>query len=66
MAGRFCRLEPLLPERHAADLHAANELDADASSWTYLPYGPFTELAAYRDWMQQACTGGRSPVFCHR
>ena len=41
MDGRFCRLEPLDPARHATELFAANALDADARGWTYLPYGPF-------------------------
>ena len=36
MEGRFCRLEKLDAERHAASLHAANLLDADGRMWTYL------------------------------
>jgi RimJ/RimL family protein N-acetyltransferase len=57
MAGRWCRLEPLEPERHAAPLFAANALEADARAWTYLPYGPFADLAAYRAWMDALCRG---------
>jgi hypothetical protein len=38
--GRFCRVEPLDPERHARDLHAANSEDRDGRMWTYLPWGP--------------------------
>ena len=41
MTGHFCRLEPLDATRHAADLYAANALDAEGRNWTYLPYGPF-------------------------
>ncbi len=48
LEGRFARLEPLLADRHAASLHAANGLDADGRNWTYLPYGPFDRLDAYR------------------
>ena len=65
MAGRFCRLEPLQPERHAADLFAANTADgrdADAKSWTYLPYGPFGSLGEYRAWMEASCLGD-DPLF---
>lgn len=62
LSGRFCRLEPLDPERHAADLHAANGRDADARSWTYLPYGPFDDLASYLDWMNRLCRGD-DPLF---
>jgi RimJ/RimL family protein N-acetyltransferase len=55
MAGRTCRLEPLDPGRHAADLHAAYALDAEGRNWTYLPYGPFASLDGYRAWVEQRC-----------
>src|SRR3954469_8516060 len=41
MEGRFCRMEVLDPERHAAELYDANVEDQDGRSWTYLGYGPF-------------------------
>ena len=44
MEGRYCRLEPLDPDVHAASLHAANALNADGSMWTYMAYGPFAAL----------------------
>jgi RimJ/RimL family protein N-acetyltransferase len=47
LAGRFCRLEPLDPDRHAAELHAANSEDREGRMWTYLPFGPYPDLAAY-------------------
>jgi len=53
MTGRFCRLEPLDATRHAADLYAANALDAEGRNWTYLPYGPFDSLVSYRSWLDQ-------------
>ena len=62
MGGRFCRLEPLDPERHAAELFAANALDPDEHGWTYLPYGPFADLEAYLGWMQATC-GRDDPLF---
>ena len=55
MAGRFCRVEPLDVERHAADLHTANRADAAGRMWTYLPYGPFDSLDTYVDWMRRVC-----------
>ncbi len=61
-AGRFCRLEPVVPARHADALFAANGLDADARHWTYLPYGPFPDLATYRQWMERQCLGD-DPLF---
>jgi RimJ/RimL family protein N-acetyltransferase len=54
MAGRFCRLEPLDPDRHAADLFAAARADADGRTWTYMGYGPFPDFAAYRAWADGA------------
>jgi len=62
MVGRFCRLEPLDPARHAGELHAANALDADTRGWTYLPYGPFEDFDAYLDWMRRTCLGD-DPLF---
>jgi len=47
MEGRLCRLEPLDPGRHAAELFAANSEDRDGRMWTYLPSGPFADFAAY-------------------
>jgi RimJ/RimL family protein N-acetyltransferase len=62
MEGRFCRLEPLDPDRHAADLFAADAADADGRSWTYLAYGPFRTLPDYRAWMGATCLGA-DPLF---
>ncbi len=62
MTGRYCRVEPLDIERHAADLHEANLSDVDGRIWTYLPYGPFDSLAGYKDWMTRACLGA-DPLF---
>ncbi len=62
MQGRFCRLEPLDPDRHAQALFAANAADEDGRSWTYLAYGPLATLASYREWMRTACLGD-DPLF---
>ena len=62
MEGRYCRLEPLDPARHAAALFAANALDTAGRSWTYLPYGPFENLTSYHSWMEQFCAG-TDPLF---
>lgn len=62
LAGRFCRIEPLDPAKHAADLYAANALDTSGAGWTYLTVGPFGNLADYRAWMEKACTGD-DPLF---
>jgi RimJ/RimL family protein N-acetyltransferase len=54
--GRFCRVEPLDPDRHAADLFAANSEDAEGRNWTYLPHGPYPSFDLYRGWAQAACS----------
>lgn len=62
LPGRYCDLQPLEIERHAAQLHAANLLDTEHRIWTYLAYGPFDSLAEYTAWMAQTCTGD-DPMF---
>lgn len=62
MDGRYCRLEPLGPEAHAAELHAANLEDAEGRIWTYLGVGPFERLEDYRAWIERSCLGG-DPMF---
>jgi len=51
MRGRYCTVEPLDVDRHAASLHANNRTAADERAWTYLAYGPFATLVVYRDWL---------------
>ena len=53
LEGRLCRLEPLDVTLHAAELHAANSLDAEGRLWTYLPYGPFDGFESYRAWLEE-------------
>jgi RimJ/RimL family protein N-acetyltransferase len=60
LEGRWARLEPLDPDAHAAALFEANS--ADDRIWTYLAYGPFESLAAYRAWMVAAALG-EDPLF---
>lgn len=60
MAGRWCRLEPLDAATHADALFAANA--ADEAIWTYMAYGPFPTVAAYRDWIA-AFALGDDPLF---
>ena len=54
LSGRWCTLEPLDPDRHAADLHAAYSSAPDGRDWTYLSTGPFPTLEAYRAWAEAA------------
>jgi RimJ/RimL family protein N-acetyltransferase len=55
--GRYCRLEPLDAQRHAADLYAAYSQAADGRDWTYMSVGPFADAAGYRSYAEQAAAG---------
>ena len=62
MQGRYCRVEPLDPSRHAPELHEANSLDRQGRMWTYLFSGPFASFDDYRAWMD-AKQGSEDPLF---
>lgn len=62
MAGRYCRVEPIDPARHARELHDANALDPSGRNFTYLLSGPFESFDAYRHWMESSCLGD-DPLF---
>ncbi|MBN2906387.1 MAG: GNAT family N-acetyltransferase [Rhodobacteraceae bacterium] len=60
IVGRYATLEPLDPDRHAAQLHRAN--GTGEALWTYLPYGPFPSAAQYHRWMRDVIAT-EDPVF---
>lgn len=62
LAGRWTRLEPLMVDRHAADLFEANRRDQAGRMWTYMGYGPFAEFGAYADWVGSV-EGSADPQF---
>ncbi|GAB5471014.1 MAG: GNAT family protein [Rhodospirillales bacterium] len=63
LVGRFVRLEPLDPARHAAGLYATGHGSRAAERlWDYLPYGPFKDPSALRDWLE-AQAQSRDPLF---
>jgi RimJ/RimL family protein N-acetyltransferase len=62
MVGRFCRLEPVDPARHAEALFRAFALETTGAMWTYLFYGPFPTASDLRAWMEENCLGG-DPLF---
>ena len=59
LEGRYVRLEPLAAG-HGVALDAANRVD-DAI-WTWLPYGPFADAAAYSAWLERVA-GREDPMF---
>lgn len=62
MNGRYCRVEPLDPARHAAELYLANSIDAEGKNWTYLSIDAPADLAAYRAWLEKM-TAAHDPMF---
>lgn len=56
MEGRYCRVEPIDPDRHSAELFEANGHDEKGLIWTYLPYGPFDSPESFKAWMSNDCT----------
>jgi RimJ/RimL family protein N-acetyltransferase len=61
--GQYVRLEPLDPARHGDDLwQALQGPDSDPALWDYLPYGPFSERAAFDAWLS-GHAASRDPLF---
>lgn len=57
MTGRYCRVEPIDPDRHAAELYEANARDPTGRAYTYLFSGPFDSFGAYLQWMKSSRMG---------
>lgn len=53
MVGKYCVLEPLNINQHAAALFQALQVDNPQVSWTYLPYGPFATFDAFHQQLQK-------------
>lgn len=53
LAGRFCSLEPIDIAKHAAQLYHNLLVENNGESWTYLPYGPFNDLDAFVQWLEE-------------
>ena len=62
LVGRHCRVEPLDPARHTADLYEATAADNEGRIWTYLNYGPFGSPAELRSWAE-AAAASEDPLF---
>jgi RimJ/RimL family protein N-acetyltransferase len=51
LEGRLIVLEPLDLDRHGDALYSVSHSDEEARRiWTYLPDGPFEDLASFRQW----------------
>lgn len=61
MQGRYCRLEPLNVSEHLDSLYESLG-NNPITDWTYLPYGPFEQVADFKQWLQQQ-DGLDDPLF---
>ncbi len=52
--GKYCFLESLDANTHAAQLYEAFSLDTQGRLWTYMPQGPFASEEQYRIWVEGA------------
>ena len=52
LQGQFGAVVPLDVGRDARDLFDALQQDGGQHNWVYLPYGPFTDFFAYKEWLQ--------------
>src|SRR5215471_14861649 len=64
MEGRYCRVEPVDPARHAADLHAAYLVDKEGRNWTYLPHGPYARFEDYLGYLERAAASDDPLIHC--
>jgi RimJ/RimL family protein N-acetyltransferase len=54
LEGARVLLEPLDPDRHSKSLYAAShENDEARRIWTYLPDGPFEDIASFDQWVKR-------------
>ena len=61
MVGQFGAVVQLQVDAHAGPLFDAFAAD-DEADWTYLPYGPFPDLDAFRRWLE-TCADSTDPLF---
>lgn len=54
LTGRYCRLERINVDRHAAQLYEAYGDAPDGRNWTYLFSGPFEDFDAYHHYLTAA------------
>ena len=63
LEGRYARLEPLDPTRHASDLLAAARASAADDRFRYLSEEPPVDLATLTPWLEQTSTSPHSLFF---
>lgn len=51
LEGTYCILRPITAQTKLKELYESFNFENDGSSWTYLPYGPFTSLDEFKSWL---------------
>ncbi|WP_299618283.1 GNAT family protein [uncultured Tateyamaria sp.] len=64
LTGRYCRLEPLVAEKHAALLFRS--FVGHDHVWDYLSYGPFSSSAQYHRWVRETETASDPQFYAIR
>jgi RimJ/RimL family protein N-acetyltransferase len=63
ITGRFVSLVPADPAAHTEALWACSHGDPRTEAlWTYMPYGPFADAGAMREWLA-GCAASEDPLF---
>lgn len=52
LVGQYCQCQPLDIDKHSESLFHAYDADTENRVWVYLPYGPFSNLMEYQDWLR--------------
>ena len=61
--GKFVRLVPVDPGNDVDELYSGAHGDAAYDAlWTYMPYGPFADAGAMRNWLED-CARSEDPLF---
>ncbi|MCC2666698.1 MAG: ribosomal-protein-serine acetyltransferase, partial [Gammaproteobacteria bacterium] len=56
MQGKFCILEPIDIDKHAAKLFEMLSVANKGASWTYLSAGPFNDCEEFKKWLLKTAT----------
>lgn len=54
LTGQYCQLAPLDIEQHSNPLYQQLCIENPDTSWTYLPYGPFSKQTDFEQWLNKA------------
>jgi len=61
--GRYVRLEPVDPSRHASDLfELSHGAQGDPAIWIYMGYGPFADIGGFTAWLVERAAS-TDPLF---